>query len=334
MVFLSVALLTKNSERTVKWALSSLLAQDILQNLEFELIIVDGYSKDATLNIVESYCEKLRSKFSKKFQGCRVYKEHVGVGFARNIALYKSHGEWILWLDSDIILGRDYISSFIESVSNRQYSKHLAVLYPRNIHTLIKNFQQRAMSCQSSIKLMDRPKPPLLPYTATQGVFTQRQALINVGGFNNKLIAAEDVDIYIKLLANGYTMESFDSILYVIPRKSFKEFFKQAMIWNYGLIIASSENSLLCIDMKTKTNAGLMAQLLEKKNYHKSLLPRVIARALRNIIKSLDDAVKSCGAYVFPAYIAFLYRQLGYLRGVVIAQRHLRSRQTKSNRLS
>jgi len=324
MVFLSIALLTKNSERTIKWALQSLLAQDIPEGLEFELVVVDGHSKDSTLDIVESFCEKMQRRFSANFAGCRVYKERIGVGFARNVALYKSRGEWILWLDSDTILGRNYISLFVKSISFKQCSK-CAVSYPRKVVMLIKSFRQKVMFCQSYIRLMDRPK---LPYTAMQGVFTQRQALISVGGFNNKLIAAEDVDIYVRLLANGYTMESFDGILYVIPRRSFKEFFRQAMVWNYGLVVASAMNPLLCVNAKTKTDAGFMAQLLEKKNRYMPLLLRITARALMNVFKSLDNAVKSCGVYALPAYIAFLYRRLGYLRGVMIAQRHLRKLQT------
>jgi len=254
MAFLSIALLTKNSERTVKWALQSLLIQYIPEGLEFELIVVDGYSRDSTLDIVENYCRKLQSKLPANFAGCRVYRERVGVGFARNIALRRAHGDWILWLDSDTILSHDYISSFLKKVLIGKLPNNVAVLYPRKVLPILKGFRSKVMFCQSHIGVSDcsRKSAPRLPYTAMQGTFTLRQALLDVGGFDNMLVAAEDVDIHMKLLARGYVRESFNGVLYVIPRNTFREFFVQAMVWNYGLIIALRRNPFSAKKLRRK----------------------------------------------------------------------------------
>jgi glycosyltransferase involved in cell wall biosynthesis len=91
-MLLTIALLTKNSEDTVRFALRSIFRQKIPANITFELIVVDGYSKDDTLNIITEEIQKIREKFSNQFIRYIILQEKVGVGYARNLALKKLGG--------------------------------------------------------------------------------------------------------------------------------------------------------------------------------------------------------------------------------------------------
>jgi len=64
-MLLSIALLTKNSEDTVRYAIRSLYIQDIPKDVAFELIVVDGYSKDNTLKIVYEEVQRVQRKVSR-----------------------------------------------------------------------------------------------------------------------------------------------------------------------------------------------------------------------------------------------------------------------------
>jgi len=114
----------------------------------------------------------------------------------------------------------------------------------------------------------------------------------------------------------------FNGTLYVIPRKTLKEFFTQAMIWNYGLTIALSRNPILRQEVTMKTYTGFIVRPLERKRYLQSF-SRIIVEKLRSIVKNFDNAIKYCGVYMFLAPIVCIYRQLRYFRGIILVYNQL-----------
>lgn len=80
---LSAVILAKNEEGNIKQAIESVRFAD-------EIIVVDDFSVDGTVNLA-------------KRLGAKVFRRHLNGNFAeqRNYGLQKTHGEWILFLDSD-----------------------------------------------------------------------------------------------------------------------------------------------------------------------------------------------------------------------------------------
>jgi glycosyltransferase involved in cell wall biosynthesis len=78
-MLLTIALLTKSSEDTVRFALRSIYRQKIPDNVAFELIVVDGYSKDNTLKIVAEEIQKPKEKFQNQFTRHTILQEGVGI---------------------------------------------------------------------------------------------------------------------------------------------------------------------------------------------------------------------------------------------------------------
>jgi glycosyltransferase involved in cell wall biosynthesis len=79
---LSVVIITLNEEAKVKDCLESVAWAD-------EIIVVDSFSKDNTVEIVKNYTDKI---YQRKF---------AGFGEQKNFALSKTSGDWILSIDAD-----------------------------------------------------------------------------------------------------------------------------------------------------------------------------------------------------------------------------------------
>ena len=79
---LSVVIITLNEEAKVKDCLESVAWAD-------EIVVVDSFSKDNTVEIAREYTDKI---YQRKF---------AGFGEQKNFALSKASGDWILSIDAD-----------------------------------------------------------------------------------------------------------------------------------------------------------------------------------------------------------------------------------------
>lgn len=89
-----------NAEPTLKKCIDSILTQS---NHDFELILVDDGSKDASPAICDEY--------TKRDARVKVYhKENGGVSSARNLGLDYANGDWITFIDADDEVSNGYLS--------------------------------------------------------------------------------------------------------------------------------------------------------------------------------------------------------------------------------
>ena len=89
---ISVVIPTCNSEKTIKRCLDSIVEQTYP---EWEVLLMDGVSKDDTLSIARSYNDSR----------IRIYSEpDKGIYDAMNKGIMKSKGEWLYFLGSDDFL--------------------------------------------------------------------------------------------------------------------------------------------------------------------------------------------------------------------------------------
>lgn len=91
MTKVSVILTTYNIQEYIKESLESLITQEFD---DYEIIVVDDDSEDETFNIVQ--------KYAKEFNFIKAYQiDHSFVGKARNYALEKVKGDYVIFLDGD-----------------------------------------------------------------------------------------------------------------------------------------------------------------------------------------------------------------------------------------
>lgn len=99
---ISVIVPMYNRENTIAKTLDSIYASDYK---DFEVIIVDDGSTDSSVEIAKKYpCDKI-IRLSK----------NKGAGAARNVGAKSAEGDILLFIDSDVIIGRDTLQKIAES---------------------------------------------------------------------------------------------------------------------------------------------------------------------------------------------------------------------------
>ena len=268
-------------------------------------------------------------KFSSRFVKHVIRQEKVGIGFARNLALKEASGDWILWVDSDNVLAQDYISKALQGIEKYKEMR-TAVLYPSKVVTIPgdKNLASKLITCygisQSCLsrrlrglaeKLIRRePIQEILPYTAMQGSLCKTSTLRAAGGFNDCLLAAEDIDIYLRILNQGFSMQAFNSTLYSFSRRTLSAWFKQAMLWGNGKELMQIHGSNFPRNWK--------AQRLSID----SLMYNLIIHTLIMLLLSLVKGVKVCGALGSFMPLIYIYRRSGYIKDYLCASEKIQKR--------
>ena len=104
----SIVIPVFNSENLLKDCLISVQNQTLI---DIEIICIDDGSTDNSYNILEDFSEN-DDRF-KVF-----HQENSGAGFSRNVALEKSNGEFILFLDSDDWIEKDTCEKLYNQATN------------------------------------------------------------------------------------------------------------------------------------------------------------------------------------------------------------------------
>lgn len=108
----SIIMPAYNAEKYIGEAIESVIAQTYK---DWELVIVDDCSKDKTAEIAQSYVTKdSRIKLYK-------LKQNKGVANARNVAMEKAQGQYIVFLDSDDMWLPEKLAKQIEFMRENGY---------------------------------------------------------------------------------------------------------------------------------------------------------------------------------------------------------------------
>ena len=97
----SVIVCTYNHSKWIERCLRSLLNQDFVKKNEYEVIIIDGNSKDYTQQILKNF----------KFENFRFYKnkKNLGLPESLNKGIKLSLGKYVVRVDSDDYIRRNFI---------------------------------------------------------------------------------------------------------------------------------------------------------------------------------------------------------------------------------
>jgi Predicted glycosyltransferases len=98
---ISVVIVTWNAERFIKACLDSVFAQDLPL---LEVIVVDNGSSDKTVTILKEYAQRI----------CLIRNDrNQGFCAANNQALIKAAGRYVLTLNSDMVLEKNYAGELV-----------------------------------------------------------------------------------------------------------------------------------------------------------------------------------------------------------------------------
>jgi glycosyltransferase involved in cell wall biosynthesis len=191
----SVVIPTRNRARLLQRALRSVESQTFT---DFEVIIVDDGSTDATQQVLKS----IRAlPFRLVTHECS-----KGVAAARNQGIAEATGEFVVFLDDDDELHPNAIEEIHERASASRLDflwggRHIRELDSRG--RLVATRQDDWSAVPYAVR-----GPGVLPYvlhTAASAALAVRRAVLGaIGGFDEHLPASEDRDLFIKLARGNF----------------------------------------------------------------------------------------------------------------------------------
>jgi glycosyltransferase involved in cell wall biosynthesis len=176
----TVVIPTLNEEKYLPLLLESLARI----NAPIEVIVVDGQSDDATIEVARGFEDRFKDGSS-----LRVISSPRGISRQRNAGAKEAKYSTLLFCDADIVFpSHDAYASLVEEFSQKRY----AVAAP-SITAIEKHFGARLaykgfMQFQKFFLLFKRP------YFAGSCLLTTKEVFTKIGGFDESIALAEDVD--------------------------------------------------------------------------------------------------------------------------------------------
>ena len=200
--YISIVIPTLNSGKFLDRCLKSLTKLDYPKN-KLEILIVDGGSKDNTLDIAKKYSVSI------------VFENNTGRGAAYNKGLKEAKGEYIAFLDSDAFAQRTWLKKAIE-VLNRD--PLVAIVYFRNKAPKNSSYFQKCIDVLQTKS-----------WGQANGAVCRKSLLEKVGGFKDLLYHQED-ELRLRLIRAGYKVKVIsESVIYHLPRKNIWSYFLQSI---------------------------------------------------------------------------------------------------------
>lgn len=108
--FLSIVIPNYNGENYLETCFTSILKSSVTN---YEIIIIDDYSNDSSLKIINKFQKDSRIKLLKN-------KINLGVPASRNVAIPHCKGEIVIFLDNDTEVKEDSIEKLIKPLINNK----------------------------------------------------------------------------------------------------------------------------------------------------------------------------------------------------------------------
>ena len=120
----SIVITTYNNERTLPSVLNQLFHLGVDTN-KLEIIIVDGGSRDNTLNIIEKFVNEHRGNFIRVKE--IKHSTNLGISKARNAGIHLASCPYTLILDSDIILPNNALAYMLSYLSSERRNNNKVI---------------------------------------------------------------------------------------------------------------------------------------------------------------------------------------------------------------
>ena len=179
MIF-SIIITCYNREKLISRCIRSALHQKNINRYDYEIIVVDDFSKDKSLEKISEFDSLVRVLKNKK---------NYGLAFSRNTGLKKAKGKYVVMLDSDDFLAENFLfisGLFLES---NAWDAAATDYFKVNLKGV-------------KIKKVSAKKNPI-----ACGILFKKKSLESIKFYNQKLRLHEEVDLmkrFLKKYKLGY----------------------------------------------------------------------------------------------------------------------------------
>jgi len=193
---------------------------------DFEVIIVEDGSAKPCKEICDKYTDRLNIHY--------YMKENSGPGQSRNYGAERAQGEYLIVLDSDVVLPEEYLKAIEDELKATSSD---AFGGPDRSHSSFSDTQKAISYSMTSFfttggirggkKKMDK----FYPRSFNMGI--RKEVYQQLGGFS-KMRFGEDIDFSIRIFKAGWKCRLFPGAwVYHKRRTDFRKFWKQ--VFNSGI---------------------------------------------------------------------------------------------------
>lgn len=200
------------------------LTQQTLRN--FDVVIVEDGSQRPCQQVCDKYADRLDIKY--------FMKGNSGPGQSRNYGVERADGEYVIILDSDVVLPKGYLQA-IEAELQREPCD--AFGGPDRAHDSFTNTQKAISYSMTSffttggIRGGKKKLDKFYPRSFNMGI--RREVYQKLGGFS-KMRFGEDIDFSIRIFKAGCKCRLFpEAWVYHKRRTDFRKFWRQ--VYNSGI---------------------------------------------------------------------------------------------------
>jgi glycosyltransferase involved in cell wall biosynthesis len=200
----TVGICVRNCQATIKEAIESVVGQDYPHKL-MQMIFVDE-SEDNTLSIIQEYA--VQSDIPTKVFHVT---ERKGLGYARNLVVANATGEFIVWVDGDMTLTKNFVRRQVTFMK-----RHPSVGIAKGRQAL-----EAGDGLLATLEGYSRAAGRMVDYQSekgrykvlgTAGAVYRTQAISEVKGFDEKIKGyCEDWDVEIRARAIGWSLSTMDA---------------------------------------------------------------------------------------------------------------------------
>ena len=233
--FVSIVLPCRNEEKYIEKCIQSLISNQS-DDLQLEIIVVDGMSTDKTVEILENYIQQF--PFIKL-----LHNTNKTVPYAMNMGIAQAKGDFVVRVDAHALFPKNYVSILISNLIDLDADNVGAILktdvLTKNKKTLaIVEVLSNRFGVGNSLfrvgvtKITAADTVPFGCYKKT--VFTK------FGLYNTRLTRNQDLELNKRILRGGgkiYLIPNVECVYYA--RETFSEIAKNTYnngIWNMATI--------------------------------------------------------------------------------------------------
>lgn len=178
---ISVVICTYNSGEITRRAIESVLNCNY-ENIE--CLVIDGASKDGTVNIIKSYVDNPKFRY--------ISESDTGIYNAMNKGWRMAKGEWIHYLGADDELLPNGLHELLDNVDETQFD----IIYG---HVIIRQSdgKQKMAKCKKYTYL------PIHTFACHQGIIMRKSLFEKLNGFDENLKVLADKDLFIRTYKYG-----------------------------------------------------------------------------------------------------------------------------------
>lgn len=233
----SIVVPTLNEEHYLPVLLGSILAQDFTN---YEIIVADKQSKDKTREI------------ARKF-GCKIVDGGLP-SVARNNGARVARGEWILFLDADVIIPYNFLKEFLAKVRSKHFGVATTMFIPLSdtnmdlaLHKIVFHY----------FKFMRNFKPMAPGFC----IFVKQSVHKKIGGFDESLRLCEDHDYVLRASkVCRFGVLDYPYVLVSVRRLDYERRYKLAL--KYGVAVFNLIRGKNAANNKIKYDFGKFNKMI------------------------------------------------------------------------